>query len=84
MCHCHREQVKHTFTVEHSQLQINSPMTFSQVAAAEIPPRAFDLVKCIFPEVSHLIRYYDLFTDVSTQIAGALSFTLEEDAQCSA
>lgn len=38
--------MKGAFTVEHSPLQLNSLMTFSQVAAAEISFLEFYFVKC--------------------------------------
>lgn len=79
MCHCHREGVKCTCAVEHSRLQLNSPMTFSQVAA-KITLLVFNFVKCTFPEVFHLTRFYYFFIDVSTQAADALSLALEDNA----
>lgn len=64
--------MKCTVTVEHSWLQINSQMTFSQVAVAGISPLAFDFVKCIFLATSCLVKFYYFFVDVSTPIAGAV------------
>lgn len=71
--------MKCTCAVEHSRLQLNSPMTFSQVAA-KITLLVFNFVKCTFPEVFHLTRFYYFFIDVSTQVADALSLALEDNA----
>lgn len=56
-----------TFTVENSQLQLNSLMTFSKVVAVEISLLAFDFVKCAF-QTLHLIMFYYFFIDVSPQM----------------
>lgn len=60
MCHCHRG-VKSTFTVKHARIQLNPPMTFSQVAAAKTTLLDFNFVKWKTPGKVHLTRFYYFF-----------------------
>lgn len=73
--------MKCIFAVEHPQLQLNSLMTSSQVAAAMITLLVFNSVKCTFPEAFSLTGFYYFSTDVSTQVANVVSLALEDNAR---